>query len=728
MVIGIIFFAAGTGLMGLAASQAAIGMLFAYLGGGIGISGGGLVLLNWGLGRWLEEGEPHDSHHRQSRSVMAGLTLICVGVGLVSVGIAWVRADVLAAGAAVVVVGMIPIEFWAAPKLDRLAGFWLSVGGLLVLVGALLVGYGDQVNTAIGVVLWLGGLVGIRAGSPRYLVRLDGSSASVVAAVYASVVLFVLVAMSWHDSVGGLFAMTTLGLVGACLGWLGIRHGQSVTLPGIGVIRLGPIVLAIAGFVVLAIASVWLVAVTTHLALALAVMVLAGSVSGWTILRGEHLVVALLIGFVLTWAAVDRVESEPTPGFAPDGGGWFDAGEVASGILAPKLESGKGWVAVVGDSFVSGEGIGWYQDGTNEASSNECRRSHRSFPALLVEHLEDIDAVVSAACSGARLDTMLFTAQYERSRTDVAGGLSQFTTISMAASQIGEPALVVISVGGNDVGFAGLVKACLLPQTCDSAATVDDIEDATRRLQDGLHTAYSVFADRFSRSEIVVVGYPQLTHQQGQANQCPSTLERREQDFVTGVITKLNNAVRQAAHDAGVTYIDIADTLVDKGQSVCGDEPGVHWISLAPPGGNLLDRLDPSGWAHQTMHPNVRGHASIAAEVADKVGSVRVPPANLVVPTVFPVPIEEAATDTVEQAGTMRSSYKGWISAALADLAENAALPIIVAMFGGTLVALAVVRSHDSRYGHWLAAGLGDIRVKTYMDNPAPTDSEAETS
>jgi hypothetical protein len=156
---------------------------------------------------------------------------------------------------------------------------------------------------------------------------------------------------------------------------------------------------------------------------------------------------------------------------------------LSAGMLCPPAAeaavAAPPYVAL-GDSYAAGDGTRvYYHDGT------DCYRSPDAYPPILSR--TDGYALTFAACSGA-------------------------TTANVIASQLGSlsasTSLVTVQVGGDDAGFATVVKACAvfyLP--CQSAIETADsiIEDTLPGLLD---TTYDDIAADAPNAEIVVVGYP----------------------------------------------------------------------------------------------------------------------------------------------------------------------------------------------------------------------------
>lgn len=102
----------------------------------------------------------------------------------------------------------------------------------------------------------------------------------------------------------------------------------------------------------------------------------------------------------------------------------------------------------LGDSYSSGEGAKGYASGTDK-KSNRCHRSRRAYPRLLADRQPQLRRLSFVACSGATTrDLYHRNDEYPTERAQ----LSALRHRTKA---------VTITIGGNDVGFAAVIAACL---------------------------------------------------------------------------------------------------------------------------------------------------------------------------------------------------------------------------------------------------------------------------
>jgi lysophospholipase L1-like esterase len=233
----------------------------------------------------------------------------------------------------------------------------------------------------------------------------------------------------------------------------------------------------------------------------------------------------------------------------------------AVAAAAPVPAAPLDYVAL-GDSYSSGTGAGEYFD-------QECLRSNLAYPKLLATGLGA--ELAFAACSGA-------------------------TTADLLAEQLGsldaETDLVTVTIGGNDIGWAEAVKACITP----FAECTDDIEAAEARVRADLpgllDGAYGAITDRAPVAEVYVLGYPRLFNE---VDECDALgqISVPEQRRMNQAADLLGETVAGAAAAHGFTYVDVRSNF--DGHAVCDDVEYVH------------------GLRHpvvESYHPNTLGHSS----------------------------------------------------------------------------------------------------------------------
>ncbi|MGW1073104.1 SGNH/GDSL hydrolase family protein [Streptomyces sp. NPDC002537] len=202
--------------------------------------------------------------------------------------------------------------------------------------------------------------------------------------------------------------------------------------------------------------------------------------------------------------------------------------------------------AALGDSFASGVGAG--------RAGGDCRRSTLAHPALWAagHHPERFDF---AACAGA-------------STTDVTAtqlsGLDRGTT------------LVSITVGGNDVGFADVMKTCTMNS---ESACLESVARSERTMDHDLpgrlDATYRAIKDRAAHARVVVLGYPHLFATRA----CfMGLVTPRDRSALNTAADHLNRVTANRARAHGYTFADVTPAFA--GHELCSADPWINAPSL----------------------------------------------------------------------------------------------------------------------------------------------------
>lgn len=330
----------------------------------------------------------------------------------------------------------------------------------------------------------------------------------------------------------------------------------------------------------------------------------------------------------------------------------FDAtsdGHGADGIyeLAPadSITSLADYIGL-GDSYTAGEGAFDYMAGT-DGPDNMCHLSPHSYPLLLTRDLFGRGGH-SAACSGAVIDDIGSTdggykgqvmggeslSELQRSNPlfleSVESGFLPGYVAQQRFVKRWQPAIVSVSIGGNDIGFGDMLQNCVEPHI-------------SRHLSD--NTCYNTYEERLELANLIdrtvprwaglygqlkrespgtrfyAIGYPQIAVDNGN---CGSNvqLNRSELEFANETVNYLNRDIRKAAEGAGVAYVDIGQAL--KGHRLCeaaGYDLAVNGLTAGgdagPFGVGILGK--------ESYHPNGFGQELIEQYILKQTHSLSVP-------------------------------------------------------------------------------------------------------
>ena len=226
-----------------------------------------------------------------------------------------------------------------------------------------------------------------------------------------------------------------------------------------------------------------------------------------------------------------------------------------------KISAG-GPVVALGDSFISGIGAGAY------THSGRCRQSLRSYPRQLAIRMGR--SIIDLSCPGATIPEVSH-------RVD---GIPR------------NAALVLIQIGGNDIGFVRLAGTCFIAGRATCHESIAQARRTLQTIEPGLVTLLRSLRSQAPRARIVVMGYPQML---GTPAQCLHVMPADRVRALGTLQKHLDRTLQRSAMDARTQFLDWP-IIVDR-HSLCAEAP---WYGL--PG----DRLD------DVLHPDLRAHGAVA--------------------------------------------------------------------------------------------------------------------
>jgi lysophospholipase L1-like esterase len=243
----------------------------------------------------------------------------------------------------------------------------------------------------------------------------------------------------------------------------------------------------------------------------------------------------------------------------------------------------------LGDSYSAGQGEPPFEPGT-DVPGNYCHRSVQAYPVQYAGDQGGGFTWKSYACSGATTDDFFH------------GGRATDTPNGQIAQVPPSTKMVSLTVGGNDLGFVRIMRACTThdPEWSNLSQRIDELAPK-------LHAVYEALHQQAGGAGIFVLGYPMFLSNVDQISFCHDDigLSAREKDWLNGHLNHLNQVIRaQAEATPGATYVDVQGAF--RGHEVCTLEP---WS-------NGWNR-DHWTWSY---HPNARGHQALAEALAGAAG------------------------------------------------------------------------------------------------------------
>ena len=303
----------------------------------------------------------------------------------------------------------------------------------------------------------------------------------------------------------------------------------------------------------------------------------------------------------------------------------------------------------LGDSYSSGEGElndDNYITGTN-IQHEKCHLSTQSYP-FKVSTTQNMSALYtkSVACSGATTADIIgsddgYLGQGDRfginelnlsisdllvRQSDAVGSFMPGIIHQGSFAKTYKPKVMTVGIGGNDVGFADKLVACLMPGTCSWADTADGREKTAVEIKGMFNTlvdTYQKLQSSSPDSKIYAVGYPKLFSTGGQCNALTGfLLNDKERRFVDEGVVYLNQVIAAAAARAGLKYLDVESSFGE--YALCGTESenAINAMKL----GDDISIINQPGWfelfGQESFHPNALGHTLMAQKITESVDSI----------------------------------------------------------------------------------------------------------
>lgn len=243
---------------------------------------------------------------------------------------------------------------------------------------------------------------------------------------------------------------------------------------------------------------------------------------------------------------------------------------------------------------------------------NLCHRHRRAYPNQIREILGiSSENAIFVACSGAITANVTATAQYPSSPPGVHGGEPQLQTVSNFATAHGPPELITIGIGGNDAGFGGIVKHCVLSlSSCaDPGYASGVLAKVNGTMYQNVKSTFTALTVAFPSATIAAFGYPSVIDDPAQA--CVPGIDASEMAWLkNGLLPTINDALRDAATEAGITFVDT--TAATLGHGICSPEPWINGLRAGDDRAKFWIFSPPKVVANESFHPNQNAHDAIA--------------------------------------------------------------------------------------------------------------------
>lgn len=320
------------------------------------------------------------------------------------------------------------------------------------------------------------------------------------------------------------------------------------------------------------------------------------------------------------------------------------AGGTGTAVASP----GNGPTAVVsmGDSYISGEAGRWKGNSlTNTGSRNGTDRGwasgstydpgkvygttaggcHRSDSAEVRSAGAIADVAVNLACSGATSDNVFRASNGGVAYKGEAPQADQLAAVAAAH----DVKVIALSIGGNDLGFADIIKNCALDFTLWYSYCHDDQQYAVDQKIDAVMGKVGKSVDEVravmraagyadSSYRIVLQSYPSPIPRGAENRYTQSDWSRlntggcpfwnRDSDWARdSLVPQIANRIKTVAAAKGVQFLDLRDMM--QGREVCA-RASQQVSSTVPASAKTsewarwIDNNESQGLIQESMHPN----------------------------------------------------------------------------------------------------------------------------
>ncbi|MEU5811519.1 GDSL-type esterase/lipase family protein [Streptomyces sp. NPDC047718] len=333
-----------------------------------------------------------------------------------------------------------------------------------------------------------------------------------------------------------------------------------------------------------------------------------------------------------------------------------------AGTAAAAPGSGPTAVVSLGDSYISGEAGRWKGNSlTNTGSRSGTDRAwvsgsvydpskvygttaggcHRSDSAEVRSAGAIADVAINLACSGATTENVFRSANGGVPYKGEAPQADQLAAV--AASH--DVKVIALSIGGNDLGFADIIKDCALDFVIWNSYCYDDQQYGVDQKIDGVMANVGKSVDEVravmraagygdSAYRIVLQSYPSPIPRGAENRYAQSDWSRlntggcpfwnRDSDWARdSLVPQIANRLKAVAAAKGVQFLDLRDMM--QGREVCA-KTSKQVTSAAPASAKTsewarwIDSSETQGLVQESMHPNHFGQLALGRCLALAVG------------------------------------------------------------------------------------------------------------
>lgn len=251
----------------------------------------------------------------------------------------------------------------------------------------------------------------------------------------------------------------------------------------------------------------------------------------------------------------------------------------------------SGRYVALGDSYTAGPLI------PSQVDLN-CLRSNRNYPSLVAASAGSA-SFADVSCSGATTDYILYGGSGQL-------GINLPPQLNAVTSST---ALVTVQIGGNDIGFSGIISECAqaslsspLGSPCKNRYTAGGTDQLQARIAATVPKVTTVLQSirrAAPSARVVVLGYPAILPDSGYGCWPVVPIAYQDVPYLRTIEKSLNAMLAGAAAANGATYADVYTPSI--GRDACKSS-GTRWVEGLVPQNSAAP-----------FHPNVRGEQGMGS-------------------------------------------------------------------------------------------------------------------
>jgi lysophospholipase L1-like esterase len=269
------------------------------------------------------------------------------------------------------------------------------------------------------------------------------------------------------------------------------------------------------------------------------------------------------------------------------------AAAVVSSATPAAAAAPTGRYVALGDSYTSGPLIPTQVD-------LNCTRSNHNYPSIVRANIGST-AFVDVSCGGATTGDIL----------NPGSGELGIGVPAQIAAVTADTALVTVGIGGNDIGFSGIIGDCTslafgnpFGSPCKAKYTAGGVDQLAARISATAPKIAAVLAAVHAHApgaRVVLVGYPDIMPNTGVGCFPVVPIAWGDTGYLRSVEKSLNAMLQSVAGANNAQYVDTYTGTI--GHDYC-KSGSTRWIEGLIPGSSAAP-----------FHPNASGEAAMGAIV-----------------------------------------------------------------------------------------------------------------